>query len=185
MKRCRYPFIVLILFAAYTLIAVSPLASLALKSPTLAHALTGQCSGDCDICGCSPERRAAHTCCCWMKKKQEQEARVHDSLHSSTLERKPDCCSGMAQEKATEHCCEKQPDRDRGDAPIIVYRCSPCGSGTAVLFPGTESYQHLPYLFSENLSGLSTSMLVHLHPGLLMSRYQEPPDPPPRLSFPS
>ncbi|MGA7826849.1 MAG: hypothetical protein WCA04_04270 [Geobacteraceae bacterium] len=185
MKRCRYPSIALILFAAYTLIALSPLAPLALKSPTLAHAITGQCSGDCDICGCSPERRAAHTCCCWMKKKREQEARAKGSLHCCTLEREPDCCSGRAQEKAAVPCCEKQPDREHGKVPVIVYRCSPCGTGTAALFPGTESYQHLPYLFSENLSAPSGAKLVNLHPGLLMSRYQEPPDPPPRLSFPS
>jgi len=185
MKKCRYPSIVLILFAVYAVIVLSPLAPLALKSPALAHAITGQCSGNCDICGCAPERRSSRSCCCWKKKIREQEALARSSLGCCSVEREPDCCSGGAQEKEAVDCCEKKQNTQQENLPIVEYRCCPCGSGNVSLFPGTESYQHLPYLFSENLSGLTGSLLVTLHPGHLVSCYQEPPDPPPKISFPS
>ena len=185
MKRFRYSYIVLLLIAAYTVIVLSPLAPLALKSPTLAHAITGQCSGNCDICGCSPERRVAHTCCCWMKKMRAQEERAKSSVRCCSVESKTDCCSSGGKKSEEVHCCEKLPDGEHENVQTIVYRCSPCGTGNVFLFSGTESYQHLPYLFSENLSDPSGSMLANLHPGFLLSRYQEPPDPPPKLSFPS
>jgi hypothetical protein len=185
MKRCRYPCIALLFIALYTVIVLSPLAPLALKSPTLAHAITGQCSGNCDICGCSPERRASHTCCCWMKKKRVQEERTRSSFRCCSFERKADCCSGAAKEKKKVPCCKQQPNGEDENLRTVVYRCSPCGSGNVSLFPGTESYQHLPTLFSEKFSDSSGSTLASLQPGFLISCFQEPPDPPPKLSFPS
>jgi hypothetical protein len=68
-----------LLIAVYLVIAMSPLAPIALRSPYLAHALTGECVGDCDICRCSPEQRANHTCCCQQKLKQQ-------------VRQTPDCC---------------------------------------------------------------------------------------------
>ena len=64
-----FRFIVALLLATiYFMIVVVPLAPLALKSPGLPHAIAQECSGDCDVCGCSREQRANHTCCCWRKK---------------------------------------------------------------------------------------------------------------------
>jgi hypothetical protein len=56
----------------YLLIAMSPLSTLAMQSKRVAHAMTGECSGDCDICGCSVESRASHTCCCSKKHQKTQ-----------------------------------------------------------------------------------------------------------------
>ncbi|MRR54485.1 MAG: hypothetical protein EG822_08240 [Deltaproteobacteria bacterium] len=184
MMKCRYPAIVLMLFAVYTVIVVSPLAPLALKSPALAHAITGQCSGNCDICGCSAERRASKSCCCWMKKKRAEEPRVRNSLRCCSVE-KTDCCSSGAEESKGVQRAEKLPAGAQESQPEFVYRCSPCGKGSVTLFAGTGSYQHLPYLFRENLSTPSESKLVNFHSEFFLSRYQEPPDPPPKLSFPS
>lgn len=184
MKKCRYPVIALMLFAVYTVIVVSPLAPLALKSPTLAHAITGQCSGNCDICGCSAERSAAKSCCCWMKKKRAEESQVKKSLRCCSV-KKTDCCSSGAKESEGVHCAEKLPDGEQENLREVVYRCCPCGKGSVTFFAGTGSYQHLPYLFRENLSALSESTLVNFHSDFFLSRYQEPPDPPPKLSFPS
>jgi len=64
-----FRFIVALLLATiYFMIVVVPQAPLALKSPGLPHAIAQECSGDCDVCGCSREQRANHTCCCWRKK---------------------------------------------------------------------------------------------------------------------
>ncbi|MHC1697045.1 MAG: hypothetical protein AB9919_03060 [Geobacteraceae bacterium] len=184
MKKCRYPAIVLMLFSVYTVIVLSPLAPLALKSPTLAHALTGQCSGNCDICGCSAERRVSRSCCCWMKKKRAEEAQARRSLRCCSVE-KTDCCSRGAQENETVHCSGTLPDRGRENQREVVYRCCPCGKGSVSLFAGTGSYQHLPCLFRANLSEPSESRLVKFHSEIVQSRYQEPPDPPPKVSLPS
>lgn len=184
MKKCRYPAIVLMLFTVYAVIVLSPLASLALKSPTLAHAITGQCSGNCDICGCSAERRASKSCCCWMKNKRAEEVRARSPLRSCSVE-KTACCSSGAKKSEGVQCAEMLPDGAQESPPEVFYRCSPCGKGSVTFFAGTGSYQHLPYLFRENLSTPSESTLVSLHSEFFLSRYQEPPDPPPKLSFPS
>ena len=76
----------LLLTVVYLAVTLSPLAPLALQSPSLAHAITGECSGDCDICGCSAEARANHTCCCAQKKKHDS----HDDSHDDSP--LPDCC---------------------------------------------------------------------------------------------
>jgi hypothetical protein len=87
----------LLLLALYTVIVMSPLAPIAMRSAYLAHALTGRCSGDCDICGCSLERRAARACCCWKKKVNEQASQ-------------------------SDHCKNKH-----GPPQIILTCSSPCG----------------------------------------------------------
>lgn len=184
MKKCRYPAIVLLLFAVYTVIAVSPLAPLALKSPVLAHAITGQCSGDCDICGCSAERRASQSCCCWMTKKRAEEVRSRSSLRCCSVKIHT-CCSSGAKKSEGVQCAEKLPDGAQESSPEVFYRGSPCGKGKVTLFAGTGPSQHLPCLFRENLSAPAESSLVSFYSEFLLSRYQEPPDPPPKLSFPS
>ena len=50
------------------------------------QALTGECSGDCTICGCSAESRANRTCCC--SKKRQQQAHLHDDSDVD----EPECC---------------------------------------------------------------------------------------------
>jgi hypothetical protein len=64
--------VALLLTVIYLLINLSSLAPLALSSATVAHAATGECAVDCDICGCSAEGRANHTCCCCLKKKRHK-----------------------------------------------------------------------------------------------------------------
>ncbi len=83
----------LFLAAVYLLITISPLTPLAMKSPRLAHAITGECSGDCNICGCSPERRASHTCCCWQKKLKQ------NRFHKDDDETTPACCKNKSPRK--------------------------------------------------------------------------------------
>jgi hypothetical protein len=144
----------LLLTVIYLAITVSPLAPLALNSPRLAHAITGECSGDCDICGCSAERRANHTCCCQLKKKLE-------ARHKSAL---PDCCQKKERSKET----------------VLTCNC-PCGSGKqlALIIPIDD--QQIPFAFEPALS-VPVAASEHLElPHLFTSRGDEPPEPPPRL----
>lgn len=66
-----------------------------------------------------------------------------------------------------------------------VYRCAPCGKGTLALVWETESCQHLPYLFTGNLLDTQPPAYTKHHQGSLMSRYREPPDPPPKTILPA
>ena len=69
MNKCNRYITSLLLTAIYMVIVFSPLAPLAMQSKLVAHAVTGECSGNCKVDGCSLERSATHTCCCWQKKK--------------------------------------------------------------------------------------------------------------------
>lgn len=65
-RPCRFR-VALLLTTIYLMIVVVLLAPLASRSPGLPHVIARECSGECDVCGCSPEQRANQTCCCWRK----------------------------------------------------------------------------------------------------------------------
>jgi hypothetical protein len=142
----------------YLLMVLSPLASLAMHSKAVSHAITGECSGDCDICGCSPENRASNTCCC--SKKRRQQAQAYEK------ENTPDCC-------------KKKPVSKKA---VIACGC-PCGSGKPAALSASSSSEVLPFQFTEQLR-LTHSDTTFANPThRLTSRHGEPPDPPPRLSL--
>ena len=150
-----------ILTTVYVLIVMSPLASLAMHSKVVTHAVTGECSGDCDICGCSPEKRANHTCCCAMKKQQTQTYTHEDD------------------DVGTAVCCKKKPADKKGT--IIACGC-PCGSGKNATMATTGSSEVLPYQFSELFITPHSDTQFPIPNHRLTSRHGDPPDPPPRLS---
>ena len=150
------PAIVLIIL--YAMIAMSPLASIALRSPVIAHALTGECASDCSICGCSPERSANHTCCCWQKKQ----------LNKPDVDKEePDCCRKL--------------HRSKSSSATISSR--PCGSGKIIATFGVGQNELIPFLFSlDKLVIFEASLYTHI-PARRMDWPGEPPDPPPRLFY--
>ncbi len=136
----------------YVMLTLSPLAPLAMKSPRVAHAATGECSGNCDICGCSAERRASHTCCCWLKKMKQQ------------------------QHKENASCCKKKmPHR----MAMISSSC-PCGGNKHPFLPGAETSEHLPYRFVE-IVVMDYDTLLFSSGSRMSDRDSDPPDPPPKL----
>jgi hypothetical protein len=148
-----------IIAAIYIVTAISPLAPLALKSATVAHAVTGECTGDCNTCGCSPERMASHTCCCWQKKLK------NEHRHHKHEERKSTCCK------------KKMPDTKT----ILSCNC-PCGRDKQPALWGEERLELLPYRFSGEISYPREGRLSRSIDPLLTTRYCEPPKPPPKLS---
>src|SRR5450631_3906503 len=85
--------------ALYLAIIFSPLASFATHSTNAAPVFARECSGDCNLCGCSPESRASNTCCC--SKKRQQQARAHEDNKDGT----PDCCKKKPVETKTVIAC--------------------------------------------------------------------------------
>jgi len=157
MKNKPSSYIVALMLAIiYSLIILSPLAPLALKSPRVAHAATGECSGNCDICGCSAERRANHTCCCWMKKMKH--LHIHDHV--------ADCCKKKTRHRMT----------------MISCNC-PCGDNRMPGLPGAENTEQLPYRFTEGVIALREDALSISHLSRLTDRHDDPPDPPPKLAI--
>ena len=149
----------LLLTVVYLAVTLSPLAPLALQSPSLAHAITGECSGDCDICGCSAEARANHTCCCAQKKKHDS----HDDSHDDSP--LPDCCKKKAAKKVT------------------VLKCNcPCGSGKTLALLNPVSSELLPFVFVAGELRPFTIEQYSSFPRTLSSRRSDPPEPPPRLT---
>jgi hypothetical protein len=159
MKKPPRAIVSLALAVIYLLITLSPLAPLVLHSPHVAHAITGECVGECDICGCSPEMRASHTCCCWLKKKEQHH---HDD----------------DQEQAADHC-EKE---HHGAKPVFTCGC-PCGNDKTIGLWGANKIEQLPYRFAEGKPPLQESLLGSLNPSRLTSHYGDPPDPPPKVMF--
>ena len=151
----------LVLAVLYALIVMSPLAPLALRSATIAHALTGECASDCSICGCSPERSANHTCCCWQKRLL-LEHDDHDDDHDL-----PDCCkkNSAAQNNKTARINSR-----------------PCNSSKTMILGGVEQSDVLPFHFCQTNLVLLESALIVNTPVCLTDWPGVPPDPPPKLS---
>ena len=157
MKKPSRNIVALLLTLIYSLIIMSPLAPLALQSPRVAHAVTGECSGNCDICGCSAERRVSRTCCCFLKKKLQ-----HD--HKNV----PDCCKKKKRSKMTMLSCN-----------------CPCGDNKIPGMPGAEKTEVLPYRFNEGIVPLAENPLLTPPRKSLTDRHGDPPDPPPKLHLTS
>jgi len=142
----------------YLMILLSPLASLGMNSKAVVHVLTGECTGDCNLCGCSPENRASNTCCCSKKRQQLSHAHKHDENKTA------DCCKRKSVEKKL----------------ILTCNC-PCGSANQSDLTITEESEVLPFHFREQFSIPRTDTAFINHQHRLSSRHGEPPDPPPKL----
>jgi len=150
----------LALIVLYAMITMSPLASLAMRSATVAHAITGECAGDCIICNCSPERSANHTCCCWQKK-------LHKNSDREETQEQSDCC--------------EQNQESHSDA-VVMTSSPPCNSGKNIAVGGYGLVDVLPYRFSQGIPIIRESSLVE-HPLAHLTNWSGiPPDPPPKLS---
>ena len=160
MKRPARNILALALTVMYLVITMSPLAPLAMHSKAIAHAVAGECTGDCDTCGCSLERRANHTCCCFMKKQREQQ---------------------LAREKRSAQvadCCKAKPARKKDTT--LTCNC-PCGSGKQIAFSGAIKIELLPNNWDVQIRPPQEMSQYSSLVRRLTSRYDVPPDPPPKL----
>ena len=156
-KRPMRRIIATALSVFYLILLSGPIASIAMHSKTVLHAITGECSADCSICGCSPESRALNTCCC--SKKRKQEAHTHED------------------EAATPDCCKKKPVEKK--TTIASCGC-PCGSGKSIALSAGSTNEILPYYFTEQIVLSYSETLYSELSHLMISRDVEQPDPPPK-----
>jgi len=194
--------IAFVLLGLYAGIALSPLAPLALNLAPGAIPVNGECSGECDIDGCSPESRSKHTCCCWNKKQQSMKkagkisgvsCNVHiarlspgeGSIRSSVEGRsnsspsKSPCCPTERSDNI-EHSTEPETD----EVSDKIYKCgSPCGDSRQHVFCGSGKIEIIPFYFSGLPTVSVEDMIEPLPHPRLTSRYIDPPDPPPKLSM--
>jgi hypothetical protein len=186
MKKSNRYITSLLMTIIYMVIVFSPLAPLAMQAGHVAHAATGECSGDCTIDGCSLERSAAHTCCCWQKKKHGADDAHSDTCAipsapvAETPKKRADCCDTSAQEvpekrDATKSAATSAPNKTK---PVTV-SSAPCGSGKLFAILSVETTQHLPFFFAGYIPSPKQSPLPLSTPDRLTSRFVDPPDPPP------
>lgn len=157
MKKTSRTIVTIAVTAIYLMIAMRSLAPLVLNSPAVAHAITGECSGDCAICGCAPERSASRTCCCWQKKLRHK----HDPDQSEVAD-----------------CCKK---KRRVAGSKRGYSSSPCGSGKHFAIFGGETFEQLPCCFNSTTVTIRIETISSLSNHRPADRYGDPPDPPPKL----
>lgn len=175
----------------YLLIVFSPLASLAMQPNLNVHAPGRECSGDCRIDGCSPERSAARACCCWQSRKKT----TRDAFRGSAdgcCGTKPapvasklagHCLTNVAHDGHDEHGAVASSDgTTQGRSHSTSIGSLPCGSGKHIALWGTENVQHLPYHFSGEIPPQLENSIPQSGPGYMVSRHNDPPDPPPRRS---
>ena len=146
-----------LVIALYVLINLGALAPLAFRSQAYAHAVAGECSGDCSICGCSPERSANHTCCCWQKKLPSHH---HDDDDI------PDCCKKIHD--------EEQP-------LTTITGQAPCRSGKFLAWTGVQQIDALPGPLYLLTPVIIESALVPSPPPIPTEWSPSPPEPPPKL----
>ncbi len=183
----------LMMVIVYLTIVFSPLAPIAMKSKLVAHALTGQCSGDCRIDGCSVERSAAHDCCCWQNRNKtdlaSKSARPSGGCcsvkHDATLPKMvASCCAprNHAEHEEGESVTSASEESSSDDGPArVTISGRTCGSGKFFALLGMENIQHLPSNFvriAPIQMEILTSSTMHER---LTSRHGDPPDPPPKF----
>lgn len=163
LKSPKRSIIATTLTVIYLMISLSPLALTLMDSKKVAHSVTGECSGDCTICGCSEASRETGRCCCSKKKQQQQQQAI---LHEDGHDANPDCCNKVAAKKKT----------------VIASCGSPCGSGEQIALPASDTNELLPVNFTEQFTLTHTDTTFINQTNQLLSRYKDPPDPPPKLS---
>ena len=146
--------------ALYLAIIFGPLASFAMHSAGAAPVIIRECSGDCNLCGCSPESRASNTCCC--SKKRQQQAHIHDDTEAD----EPECCK-----------------KERADKKTVIACGCPCGNGKQAAFTTGGTSEVLPFHFTETFSIPSSDTTFSNLTHRLKTRLVEPPDPPPKFSI--
>jgi hypothetical protein len=148
------------MMALYLTIIFSPLAPFATHSTDAAPMAIRECSGDCNLCGCSPESRAANTCCC--SKKRQQQAHIHEDVEAD----EPECCK-----------------KERADKKTVIACGCPCGNGKQDALSASGISELLPFHFTEQFSIPHRYTTFSNLTKRLTSRHVNPPDPPPKLSF--
>lgn len=166
MKKTFRHIIAYLLTVIFAMIILSPLAPLAMWSPSVASKITGECSGDCDICGCSLERRSTRTCCCWQKKFRLQEEEKENSQNV------PPCC--ISKKSAAKKIQKK----------MFSFKSNcPCERGKIHAIFGSAKCPLITCLIVE-IEPVYTESRMTSRPLLRMKeRPGEPPDPPPKLTI--
>jgi len=194
MKRSPRSITALAITVIYLLVSLTPLARAALHSGMIPLLLTAECTGDCRICGCSPERSAARACCCWQKRlageKARKQATVHNSCPVATAAANTpsgrDCCSKSSQHADHEDVVfsptQANSTTDKETATLSISTC-PCGSGKDLLFAAGEEIQHIPCRYVSRVPIQAVIELTFLQAELFVSRAGQPPDPPPKVSL--
>ncbi|WP_250679947.1 hypothetical protein [Geomonas sp. Red32] len=142
----------------HLLMMVSPIASFAKENAPL-RPVAAACSGDCDVCGCSPESRSAGTCCC--SRKRQLEARLH----------------GRGQDKPA--CCREKVPEEK----VVVLSCGcPCDDDDDDALGGSDTDTVLISRHSCPSAVPVIALRRPIPPPALVSRRLQPPDPPPKQS---
>jgi len=192
MKRSHRYTTSLFMAVLYLLVTFSPLAPLAMHSKRVAHAVTGECSGDCGICGCAPERSAARACCCWQKKLASEKVSARSGKKSCCKKQpasrlvkvEPRDKTGCGNDDHEDHdaaSASADTGSDQEKSVASISSC-PCNSGKHLLLGGAENIVHLPSFFTGGIPLLQAPDHFAYPPDRLTSHYCEPPDPPPKLS---
>lgn len=171
-----------ILTVVYLVIALSPLASFALQSKKVMHAITGECAGDCAICGCSPESRAARTCCCARKNNPDR-----FSLSDPADAEEPECCRKIREENtdhnAHDHHNSSQEEPSR---TVTVFKCGcPCNGGDPFSLATIDNSEIIPYAYSIRIALPHNDTRFPLSIFSAVSHAPAPPEPPPQLLIPA
>jgi hypothetical protein len=184
----------------YLAVMLAPLTTYAISSGFITHAITGECSGDCTIDGCSLESRANHTCCCALKKHSDFDAKKSKGEHVA-LDAASDSVVSICEhcavpdvdeaENSISECCIKGSEADSGKSlnkgantkSETVYKCDKrCGSGKLFTVSAGTSEFLLDY-FDQKFSCPVEGVLSCQELQRLISRFVNPPDPPPKLNF--
>lgn len=138
-----------VLTVIFLVIAMGPLSILAMRA--YPNDINVECTGDCDTCGCAPERMASHTCCCWQKKLKQ----------------------GNRQNRQGTSCCKKSKDKTAS----ITGTCR-CGNNKRTVIWSNNGFEFLPFHFAVVAFVFDENKLIHITPGNPPEHTGEPPVPP-------
>ncbi len=177
----------LFLLLAYVTLLLGQLTPLATGSAAVTHAMSGECSGNCAIDGCSLTSQANKTCCCWQKKQAHQTTAPAVKTEQCALQStaspvsgKTSCC-GTTEPPQTVAAVDTAPADE--SAAETVYKCGcPCDDNKEFAQWSGAKIDLIPYSYANCLTERSYCSYPPRDHQRLTSRYSDPPDPPPKLS---
>jgi hypothetical protein len=150
------------------------------------HKTIAHCTGDHVQCGCAPARVASRTCCCFQNQRAQQAARpaIPSCCKKTGSIALPSSLAAQPAPESTQLVADDTEHENALDRTAQIISSLPCGSDERII---TAASDGLKFIRPNQLRFVAAAPLPQSYSArqiVLLSRPLEPPDQPPKITFP-